>query len=80
MTHTLHRSGTEESLKEDYVFLLMPAFGINNTGCGPKLRKFLEIALRYNPVNIGDAKRGNMYTLDTQDILNIIESGLDFSC
>ncbi|MFQ5996108.1 MAG: hypothetical protein ACE5KP_00580 [Dehalococcoidales bacterium] len=70
MTHTLHRSGTRESLSGDYVFLFMPAFGINSANCGPKLRKFLEITLRYNPVNIGDTKRGNMYSLDVQNILD----------
>jgi len=73
MTHTLHRSGTRESLSGDYIFLFMPAFGINSTNCGPKLRKFLEITLRHNPVNIGDTKRGNMFGLDVQNILDNID-------
>ena len=51
----------------------MPAFGINNAESGPKLRKFLEITLRHNPVNIGDVKRGNMYVLDVQNILDNID-------
>jgi len=73
MTHTLHRSGTRQSLEGDYVFLMMPAFGINNKGSEPKLRKFLEVTLRHKPVNIGDAKRGNMFTLGTQNIMDNLD-------
>jgi len=73
MTHTLHRSGTPESLSGDYVFLYMPAFGINSADSGPKLEKFLEITLRHNPVNIGDVKRGNMHVLGVQDILDNVD-------
>lgn len=72
MTHTLHRSGTRESLSGDYIFLFMPAFGINSAGSGPKLRKFYEITLRHNPVNIGDTKVGNMYDLDVQKLLDSV--------
>lgn len=76
MTHTLHRSGTPESLSGDYVFLYMPAFGINSADSGPKLEKFLEITLHHKPVNIGDVKRGNMYVLGAQDILdNVAQNG-----
>ena len=70
MTHTLHRSGTRESLSGDYVFLMMPAFGINDVDYRPKLEKFLESALRYNPVNIGDTKVGTMYTLGVQQVMD----------
>ena len=73
MTHTLHRSGTKESLSGDYILLYMPAFGINSADSGPKLRKFLEITLRHNPVNIGDTRRGNMYSLDVQNILDNVK-------
>lgn len=61
MTHTLHRVGTVESLEGDYVFLCMPSKDINHVGSGPKLRRFFEIALRHNPVKIGDARLGNQY-------------------
>ena len=43
MTHTLHRMGTEKSLREDYVVLVMPSKDINHEGSGPKLRRFLEM-------------------------------------
>ncbi|MDK2824012.1 MAG: hypothetical protein PWQ67_2292 [Clostridia bacterium] len=61
MTHTLHRVGTVENLDGDYVFLCMPSKDINHVGSGPKLRRFFEIALKHNPVKIGDARLGNEY-------------------
>ena len=73
MTHTLHRSGTRESLSGDFVFLYMPAFGINNMDSGPKLRKFLEIAQRHNPVNIGDACYGNQFAKGLDNVMNNIK-------
>ena len=72
MTHSMHRSGTRKSLDSDYVLFIMPAYGINDMESGLKVRKFLEIALRHNPVMVGDCKRGNMYALDIQNILDNI--------
>jgi hypothetical protein len=76
MTHTLHRVGTRENLSDDFVFLYMPAFDINSKGSGPKIRKFLEIMLRHNPVNLGDGFRANMLQSGIDDVLdNIRENG-----
>jgi hypothetical protein len=61
MTHTLHRMGSEESLAEDYVLLMMPSKDINHEGSGPKLRRFLDLALENNAVKIGDCRLGNEY-------------------
>jgi len=57
MTHTLHRVG--DYLEEDYVVLIMPSKGINVEGSGPKLKKYLEIALEAGAIKIGDARSGN---------------------
>jgi hypothetical protein len=73
MTHTLHRSGTRESLNGDYVFLYMPAFGINNKDSGPKLREFLEIAQRHNPVNMGNAFYGNRFAKGLDNVMDNIK-------
>lgn len=54
MTHTLHREGSIESLKKDYVVFVMPAQGYNVEGSGEKLQRFLRLAKQFNPVNIGD--------------------------
>ena len=69
MTHTLHRQGTPENLNNDYVILAMSAKGYNEEGSASKLREFLRIAMRYNPVNMGDMKTGNMYQTDPEEII-----------
>ena len=61
MTHTLHRVGTEESLSEDYVVLIMPSKDINHEGSGSKMRRFFEMALEAGAIKIGDARLGNEY-------------------
>jgi hypothetical protein len=61
MTHTLHRVGTEESLLDDYVVLVMPSKDINHEGSGPKLRRFFEMALAAGAIKIGDCRLGNEY-------------------
>lgn len=70
MTHSLHRQGTAENLSEDYVILMMPAVGINDEGQEPKLRKFMELALRHNPVNLGSMEMGNMYSHKVEELLD----------
>ena len=42
MTHTLHRVGTPENLSEDYIFICLPANGINDAGSDPKLQEFYQ--------------------------------------
>ncbi len=61
MTHTLHRTGTPESLSRDYVLLFMPSKDINHVGSGPKLRRMLEICLENGAIRIGDCRLGNQY-------------------
>jgi hypothetical protein len=58
MTNTLHRFGPAESFRDDYVVFAMASRGRNDKGALPKLRKFLEIAVPFNPVNLGDAIHG----------------------
>ncbi len=69
MTHTLHRSGTIESLKTDYVVLVMPAQGFNNKGAAPKMRNVLEIILNHNPVSFGDMRTGNYFRKGLKTVL-----------
>jgi hypothetical protein len=58
MTNTLHRYGNSESFRDDYVVFALPSKGKNDEGCVPKLKRFLEMALPFNPVNLGDALHG----------------------
>jgi hypothetical protein len=74
MTHTLHRQGSEDSLRKDYVLLCMAAKGINEEGSEEKLREFLRIILPHKPINIGDMRSGNMYNSSIDEILEKVTS------
>ena len=58
MTNTLHRYGDSESFYDDYLIFASPSTGRNDVGSIPKLKAFLEMALPFNPVNIGDPVHG----------------------
>ena len=58
MTNTLHRFGPAESFRDDYVIFAIASKGRNDEGALEKLRRFLEIAIRFKPVNLGDAIHG----------------------
>ena len=73
MTNTLHRQGTLESLKNDYVIFAHTAKGITREGSAPKLQEFMRICLKYDPVNIGDGKQGNVHQEDI-DIQKLISN------
>lgn len=60
MTHTLHRVSNEKfTVENDFCVLCMPSKDINHVGSGPKLRRFLEMAIEHGAVNVGDARLGN---------------------
>ena len=61
MTNTLHRFGKPESLKDDFIVFIMASRGVNHNGAPEKVRAFLNAALKYNPVNIGNGLIGSMY-------------------
>jgi hypothetical protein len=58
MTNTLHRFGDADSFRDDYVVIAICSRGRNDEDAVPRLRRFLEIARRYNPVNLGDGRHG----------------------
>ncbi len=64
MTNTLHRHGTGESLQRDYIVFAIPSRGYNDRDCVPRLQQFLRLALRHDPVNIGDAAHASSYRPD----------------
>jgi len=45
MTNTLHRRGTIESLKNDYILFAHTARKINDAGSAPKIQEFMRICL-----------------------------------
>lgn len=75
MTHSLHRRGDRESLKDDFVVIGCPATGINKKGSAPKTREYLRIAYTHHPINEGDMKTGNIYNTTIEDILDRVTDG-----
>lgn len=61
MTHSLHRRGSLESLKEDFVLLATAAAGINHQGSKDKLRRILELVYEIGPANIGSYDTGTVF-------------------
>jgi hypothetical protein len=64
MTNTLHRRGSRDSLKKDFVVFCTPAKGISTEGSAPKVQEFIRICLKYHPVNLGDGRQGNILQND----------------
>jgi hypothetical protein len=61
MTNTLHRFGAPETLQDDYIVFAMAARGVNEDGAPAKLQEFLRLALKHNPVNVGNGIKGGVY-------------------
>lgn len=80
MSHSAHRFGTEEEFKKDYVILIRPARGIDDTteeGKEEIIRKTKEmadIAFKHQPANIGRARAG--CTARGDDYSEIMSSGV----
>ena len=55
MTNTLHRYGSPESLRNDYIVFAMAAKGHNEDGALEKARTFLRAAIKHRPINMGNA-------------------------
>ena len=72
MTNTLHRRGPKVALQKDYVIFCLPARGINVKESGPRVRDFARICLKYNPVNMGDGRHGNVLQDRNEDIQKFI--------
>jgi hypothetical protein len=70
MTNTLHRYSEHyafesrpnpEPVRDDYIVFAMSSRGLNDDGLVGKYQTFLRLALKHNPVNIGDATKGGMH-------------------
>jgi len=75
VSHTLHRLGDRKSLAGDWVVLAITASGINRAGSAPRLRRFLELASRHNPVNLGDIRTGSTFSQTRKRLLEAITDG-----
>jgi len=64
MTNTLHRYGRPDTLEDDFIVFAMAAKGVNDEGSVGKFQRFLTIAQRHGPINLGDATKGGVYRPD----------------
>lgn len=76
MTHSLHRFGSEESLKHDFVVMTMASRGLNDKGSGPKIKQHLTICHNHHPVNLGGLKIGNACNFTQEEVLE--RAGADY--
>lgn len=69
MTNTLHRysehyafeaPASPQPVRDDFIVFAMASRGINDDDLVEKYRAFLRLALKHNPVNLGDATKGGM--------------------
>lgn len=60
MTNTLHRYGAPDSLRDDFIVFAIPTRA-NAEGSLPKLQRFLDIAAKHGPVNMGGGGKGGFY-------------------
>ncbi len=51
MTHTLHREGSEESLRDDFLLLVTPTSSCNNIGAAEKMKRIVDIIFDVGPIN-----------------------------
>lgn len=58
MTHSLHRRGSIESLRNDYIFIARSAINVNRAGCGPKFQRIRRILHEVGIVNTGVMETG----------------------
>ncbi len=61
MTNTLHRFGTPDALGNDFIVFAMAAKGFNDEGALDKARTFLRTAIKYRPINMGNALVNSLY-------------------
>jgi len=77
MTNRLHRTGSIESLKKDYVIAVTTSKNVNRAGSAPKIKQFISICLKHDPVNMGDVKQGNIHQhdIDIEKLVTNLEDG-----
>jgi len=68
MTHTLHRCGTPESLRDDYPWLMYWSRGINDVDVRRKCLEIIEAAQAVGCENWGDTKAGSILARPAEEI------------
>ena len=61
MTNTLHRYGKGDTLRNDFIVFAMAGKGFNDLGALEKAKTFLRTAIKYRPINMGNALVNSLY-------------------
>lgn len=69
MTHSLHRRGNVEDLRQDYIILVTSAANINNEGAISKIERVLDLLWDIGPTNIGSNETGTILSGVTKEII-----------
>jgi len=82
MTHTLHREGTEENLKDDFLLLVSMTEGINNEGASESMKKMAEIIFKIGPANYGcyEVKKNIFTGLTLEEVKKATEKRCRIRC
>jgi len=75
MTHTLHRTGDLESIREDFPMLTHVARGFNDQNAAPRLKQIALTMIKHTDLHFGDCKVGNKYTMDPAEIMEKLSVG-----
>lgn len=75
MTHTLHRTGDLESIREDFPMLTHVARGFNDQNAAPRLKQIALTMIKHSDLHFGDCKVGNKYTMDPAEIMDKLTVG-----
>lgn len=59
MTNTLHRYGNADSFRDDYIVFAIACKGKNDDGAVERLKTFLAICAKHDPVSIGNSESGS---------------------
>ncbi len=68
MSHSLHRSGSIESQKHDFVWFMYQTKGVNDKDIKPKAMIYIEAAEHQGSENWGDVKTGPITRFDAAEI------------
>ena len=68
MSHSLHRSGSIESQKHDFVWFMYQTKGVNDKDIKPKALIYIEAAERQGSENWGDVKTGPITRFNAEEI------------
>ena len=82
MSHSAHRCGTIRNLQNDFTMYARTSRYVNREGCGPKLRKILEVFLSENPVNFGSShsKKSFAAGLDPEEYARSLDTAYAVAC